>query len=202
MWKRTGMGLGSLASSAVVNDVYNFTEFDQHVGDSAGPEYKAVLQEVSQLVEEKLASNSKALKTTFGATQLKIDGDFLYFLAEAASIAFQYGNPDKLCTPMTEAKKAGEDLVAKPCKSLWVSGISSSTTKEDLEEEISKFGKFEDFKFLRDKNTAYIDYSKLEDASKALKMMHGKKRGGSVIRVDYLRSQPKRDQVLISVMQR
>ncbi|CAH1429431.1 unnamed protein product [Lactuca virosa] len=83
---------------------------------------------------------------------------------------------------------------AKPCKSLWVSGISSSTTKEDLEEEFSKFGKFEDFKFLRDKNTAYIDYSRLEDASKALKMMHGKKRGGSVIRVDYLRSQPKRDQ--------
>ncbi|KAL7611972.1 hypothetical protein Lser_V15G05886 [Lactuca serriola] len=83
---------------------------------------------------------------------------------------------------------------AKPCKSLWVSGISSSTTKEDLEEEFSKFGKFEDFKFLRDKNTAYIDYSRLDDASKALKMMHGKKRGGSVIRVDYLRSQPKRDQ--------
>ncbi|CAH1421473.1 unnamed protein product [Lactuca virosa] len=50
------------------------------------PECKAVLQEVTQLVEEKLSSNSKALKTTFGATQLKIDGDFLYFLEEAASI--------------------------------------------------------------------------------------------------------------------
>ncbi|CAH1426246.1 unnamed protein product [Lactuca virosa] len=81
---------GSLASSAVVNDVYNFTEFDQHVGDSAGPECKAVLQEVTQLVEEKLASNSKALKTKFGATHLKIDGDFLYFLAEVASIAKAY----------------------------------------------------------------------------------------------------------------
>ncbi|CAH1413527.1 unnamed protein product [Lactuca virosa] len=75
------------------------------------PECKAVLQEVTQLVEEKLASNSKAFQSTFGATQLKIDGDFLYFLEEVASIAFQYGNPDKLCTPMTEAKKAGEDLV-------------------------------------------------------------------------------------------
>lgn len=83
---------------------------------------------------------------------------------------------------------------AKPCKSLWVSNISISTTKEDLEEEFSKFGKIEDFKFLRDKNTAYIDYSRLDDASKALKTMHAKKRGGTVIRVDYLRSQPKRDQ--------
>ncbi|KAJ9541674.1 hypothetical protein OSB04_028180 [Centaurea solstitialis] len=83
---------------------------------------------------------------------------------------------------------------AKPCKSLWVSGISINTSREDLEAEFSKFGAIEDFKFLRDKNTAYIDYARLEDASRALKMMHGKKRGGSVIRVDYLRSQPKRDQ--------
>nr|XP_043632858.1 flowering time control protein FPA-like isoform X2 [Erigeron canadensis] len=83
---------------------------------------------------------------------------------------------------------------AKPCKSLWVSGISISTSKEDLEQEFSKFGKIEDYKFLRDKNTAYIDYARLEDASKALKMMHGKHRGGSMLRVDYLRSHSKREQ--------
>lgn len=27
------------------------------------------------------------------------------------NLQFQYGNPDKLCTPLVEAKKAGEDLV-------------------------------------------------------------------------------------------
>ncbi|KAL2459061.1 Serine carboxypeptidase S28 family protein [Forsythia ovata] len=43
--------------------------------------------------------------------ELKIDGDFLYFLADAAVTAFQYGNPDKLCIPLIEAKKAGEDVV-------------------------------------------------------------------------------------------
>ncbi|CAI9272301.1 unnamed protein product [Lactuca saligna] len=127
---------GSLASSAVVNAVYNFTEFDQQVGESAGPECKAVLQEVTQLVEQKLASNSNALKTTFGATQLKIDGDFMYFLAEAASIAFQYGNPDKLCTPMTEAKKAGEDLVkayAKYVKEYYVGSYGAEVESYNQE---------------------------------------------------------------------
>ncbi|KAJ9540830.1 hypothetical protein OSB04_027336 [Centaurea solstitialis] len=107
---------GSLASSGVVLAVYNFTEFDQQVGESAGPACKTVLQEVTKLVEEKLASNGKELKSMFGATELYIDGDFLYFLADAAAIAFQYGNPDKLCTPMTEAKKAGEDLVGAYAK--------------------------------------------------------------------------------------
>ncbi|CAI9272300.1 unnamed protein product [Lactuca saligna] len=127
---------GSLASSAVVNAVYNFTEFDQQVGESAGPECKAVLQEVTQLVEQKLASNSNALKTTFGATQLKIDGDFLYFLADAAAIAFQYGNPDKLCTPMTKAKKAGEDLVnayAKYVKEYYVGSFGAEVESYNQE---------------------------------------------------------------------
>ncbi|KAI7736616.1 hypothetical protein M8C21_025701 [Ambrosia artemisiifolia] len=119
---------GSLASSGVVLAVYNFTEFDQQVGESAGPECKAVLQEITQLVEEKLASNPMALKATFGATELKIDGDFLYFLADAAAIAFQYGNPDKLCTPITEAKKAGDDLVnayAKYIKEYYVGSFGA-----------------------------------------------------------------------------
>ncbi|KAF3440769.1 hypothetical protein FNV43_RR19055 [Rhamnella rubrinervis] len=102
---------GSLASSAVVLAVYNFTEFDQQIGVSAGPECKAALQETNQLVEQKLATNGEAVKRMFDAVELEIDGDFLYFLADAAVTAFQYGNPDKLCIPLVEAKKNGENLV-------------------------------------------------------------------------------------------
>lgn len=102
---------GSLASSAVVQAVYNFTDFDRQVGESAGPECKAVLQEITHLVEQRLEADAEEVKSLFGASQLKIDGDFMYFLADAAAIGFQYGNPDKVCVPVTEAKKAGEDLV-------------------------------------------------------------------------------------------
>ncbi|KAK4778117.1 hypothetical protein SAY87_018304 [Trapa incisa] len=102
---------GSLASSAVVQAVYEFPEFDRQIGDSAGPDCKAALQEVTQLVEQQLALKGKELKAQFGAPELDIDGDFLYFLADAAVTAFQYGNPEKVCSPLVEAKKAGEDLV-------------------------------------------------------------------------------------------
>ncbi|GMP27229.1 hypothetical protein CsSME_00003312 [Camellia sinensis var. sinensis] len=105
---------GSLASSAVVLAVYNYTEFDQQIGVSAGPECKAALQEVNQLVEQRLVTNGKELKTMFSAAELKIDADFLYFLADAAVIAFQYGNPDTLCSPLVEAKTNGQDLVVAP----------------------------------------------------------------------------------------
>ncbi|PNX76355.1 putative serine protease EDA2-like protein, partial [Trifolium pratense] len=78
---------GSLASSAVVLAVYNFTEFDQQIGESAGPECKAALQEITKLIDQKLVTDKKALKASFNAADLEIDGDFLYFLADAAVTA-------------------------------------------------------------------------------------------------------------------
>ncbi|OMO68019.1 hypothetical protein CCACVL1_20129 [Corchorus capsularis] len=115
---------------------------------------------------------------------------FVYFKrvedAKAAKEALQgtalHGNPIKI-----EFARP-----AKPCKNLWVGGISQTLSKEELEEEFSKFGKFEDFKFLRDRNTAFIEYSRMEDASQAMRNMNGKRIGGEQIRVDYLRSHPAR----------
>ncbi|XP_072989197.1 probable serine protease EDA2 isoform X1 [Typha latifolia] len=102
---------GSLASSAVVLAVYNFTEFDKQIGESAGAECKAVLQEITKLVEERLHSDGRSVKNLFGASMLRNDVDFLYLLADAAVTAFQYGNPDALCSPLVDAKKAGNDLL-------------------------------------------------------------------------------------------
>ncbi|EPS71238.1 hypothetical protein M569_03521, partial [Genlisea aurea] len=127
---------GSIASSAVVLAVYNFAEFDQQVGESAGPECKSVLQEITRLVDQKLSSNSRTVKALFNASQLHIDGDFLYFLADAAAIAFQYGNPDALCTPLIDAQKAGNDLVeayAAYVKEYFVKKIGFSVETYDQE---------------------------------------------------------------------
>jgi hypothetical protein len=61
---------GSLASSGVVLAVYNFTDFDKQVGDSAGPECKAALQEVTRLVDEQLRLDSRSVKVLFGAEKV------------------------------------------------------------------------------------------------------------------------------------
>ncbi|CAN8229167.1 unnamed protein product [Cochlearia groenlandica] len=102
---------GSLASSAVVRAVYQFPEFDQQIGESAGPECKAALQETNKLLELALKVNNKAMKALFNATELDVDADFLYMIADAQVMAIQYGNPDKLCVPLVEAKKNNGDLV-------------------------------------------------------------------------------------------
>ncbi|XWS09352.1 hypothetical protein CRYUN_Cryun40dG0077800 [Craigia yunnanensis] len=81
---------------------------------------------------------------------------------------------------------------AKPCNNLWVGGISQTISKEELEEEFRKFGKIEDFKFLRDRGTAFVEYFRMEDASQAMRSMNGKRIGGEQIRVDFLRCHPSR----------
>ncbi|XP_020088164.1 flowering time control protein FPA [Ananas comosus] len=81
---------------------------------------------------------------------------------------------------------------AKAVRHLWVGGISSSITKEKVEEEFLKFGKIEEFKFFRERNSALIDYYKMEDAISAHKNMNGKRLGGDQLCVDFQRSQPMR----------
>ncbi|KAM7489701.1 hypothetical protein LguiB_027185 [Lonicera macranthoides] len=86
-----------------------------------------------------------------------------------------------------------QDLIqARPSKSLWVGGIGPSVLKEELEAQFIKFGKIEDLKFFRDRNTAFVDYFGLEDACQALKIMNGTQIGDGQIRVDFLRSHPSR----------
>ncbi|CAN8286658.1 unnamed protein product [Cochlearia groenlandica] len=77
---------------------------------------------------------------------------------------------------------------AKPCKSLWIGGISPSVSKDELESEFRKFGEIEDFRFLRERKTAFVDYFEVGDALQA-RSMNGKRIGGSYLRVDFLRSQ-------------
>lgn len=77
-------------------------------------------------------------------------------------------------------------------------GISPSVSKDELEEEFRKFGKIEDFRFLRDRKTAFIDYYEMDDALQA-KSMNGKRMGGSNLRVDFLRSQgPRKVSTLVT----
>ncbi|KAF8393742.1 hypothetical protein HHK36_019940 [Tetracentron sinense] len=98
----------------------------------------------------------------------------------------------RMLMPVQAAQPIHLSSRARPGKHLWVGGISSSVTKEQLEDEFMKFGKIEDFKFLRDRNSALVDYFRLEDAAAALKNMNRKRLDGEQIRVDFLRSQPSR----------
>ncbi|KAG6550053.1 hypothetical protein Mapa_008567 [Marchantia paleacea] len=79
---------------------------------------------------------------------------------------------------------------AKPSRHLWVGGIGSTVTRELIEGEFKRFGMMEDFKFLRDRNCAFVDYVKIEDAIAAVDSLNRKRLGDEELRVDFGRSQP------------
>ncbi|KAG2547913.1 hypothetical protein PVAP13_9KG139100 [Panicum virgatum] len=70
---------GSLASSGVVLAVYNFTDFDKQIGDSAGPECKEALQEKNgtDLVETFASYVKDYYIGKFGASVASYDQQYL-----------------------------------------------------------------------------------------------------------------------------
>lgn len=90
-------------------------------------------------------------------------------------------------------------MQAKPCRYLWVGGIGSSVTKEHLKEEFLKFGKIEDYTFLRDRNSAVIVFVKMDDAVAAKKNLDRKRISEEQIRVDFLRPQPSKVVCILNI---
>ncbi|MCO5572592.1 hypothetical protein L7F22_026348 [Adiantum nelumboides] len=130
------LSCGSLASSGVVEAIFNYTAFDEQVATSAGPACSKVLMEITALVEEGLVQNATAVKSLFGAEQLAIDGDFMYFLADAAAIAFQYGNPDVLCNSIVAENLHDQDLLPYGRQMHWEQSLTAWKSCEGPKENI------------------------------------------------------------------
>jgi len=78
---------------------------------------------------------------------------------------------------------------AAQSRHLWVGGISQNVSKEQIEGEFRKHGILEDFKLLRERNCAFVDYVNIEDAVSAVEALNRTRIGGEELRVDYGRSQ-------------
>ncbi|KAH7444270.1 hypothetical protein KP509_02G071600 [Ceratopteris richardii] len=77
---------------------------------------------------------------------------------------------------------------AKPSRHVWIWGVSETITKEKLEAEFKNFGPLDDFRLLRDRNSALAEFKNIEDATAAVKSLNKKIIQGEELRVDFLRS--------------
>ncbi|TMW64699.1 hypothetical protein Poli38472_011579 [Pythium oligandrum] len=95
--------VASLASSGVVDPVYEFYQFDEQVALSAGEQCANALRETTKAFEDEIKKgNATAVKGLLGAQDL-CDADFFYMVADAAAMAVQYGHKDVVCNHMTQA---------------------------------------------------------------------------------------------------
>ncbi len=61
-------------------------------------------------------------------------------------------------------------------------------TKEQIEVEFKRFGLLEDFKLLRERGYAFVDYVRMEDAVAAVEALNRKRIGEDTLRVDFGKS--------------
>ncbi len=61
-------------------------------------------------------------------------------------------------------------------------------TKEQIEVEFKRFGPLEDFKLLRERSCAFVDYVRMEDAVAAVEALNRKRIGEDTLRVDFGKS--------------
>eukprot|EP00299_Pterocystis_sp_00344_P007317 c2312_g1_i1.p1 GENE.c2312_g1_i1~~c2312_g1_i1.p1 ORF type:complete len:475 (+),score=101.20 c2312_g1_i1:33-1457(+) len=100
---------GAIVSSAVVNVITDFTAFDNSIARSVGIQCARIMRQASDDVDLFLANNAEDnafVKNMFNATMLE-DGDFRYMIADATSMAVQYGYKERICDPLSQATGRG-----------------------------------------------------------------------------------------------
>lgn len=92
------MVAASLASSAVVNAITRFTQFDEQVARSAGAKCAEMLRQTTYEVESALPG----VKARFGEdARFMLDSDFMFLVADIMAESVQYGHRTELCKHMT-----------------------------------------------------------------------------------------------------
>eukprot|EP00908_Phaeocystis_cordata_P009584 Transcript_20379.p1 GENE.Transcript_20379~~Transcript_20379.p1 ORF type:complete len:507 (+),score=215.31 Transcript_20379:150-1670(+) len=99
-----GQFAGAIASSGVVQLELGYWRFDRQVAASCGPQCAQVMTYVYGVIDAMLEDpqRNQWVKDRFAAGALT-DGDFRYLLADAGSMAVQYGFSERLCAPMVQA---------------------------------------------------------------------------------------------------
>lgn len=99
-YKYPHLTVGALASSAVVNTILNFVDFDKQIRIStlkSGIKCTESIQNLTHLAEQLLESNqSNVFKASFNAEKLS-NPEFLFFFADIFVELVQYGSRVKLC---------------------------------------------------------------------------------------------------------
>lgn len=107
-----GQFAGAIASSGVVQLELGFSKFDQQIAASCGPQCATIMQYTYGAIDAALSDPQRNawIKSKFAADALS-DGDFRYLLADAGSMAVQYGFAERLCNPMVQAAASANGAV-------------------------------------------------------------------------------------------
>ena len=146
--------VGAWASSAVVNAILDFSDFDYQIYlavSKSGPKCPQTIQNLTQYFEDQLYKTTpdvqKQFKLKFGENALKMSNDeLLWYIADSFVLQVQYGKRVELCNLLTN-QASFEDLVNATIE-LFINSngvemygsyfVSNSTFDADMEDKIGR----------------------------------------------------------------
>ncbi|KAJ2716926.1 hypothetical protein H4R19_000325 [Coemansia spiralis] len=134
-------------------------------------------------------ARSKTLASPFAPTDSAADVHIAGIGGESVSAAHSR-------QPSTHARQPSADLDSAhggmggeggvPTRSLWVGNVDPRLTSQDLVELFGKYGRVESLRLLPDKECAFVNFLRIEDAVRAREDLHaGARIGSSTVRVGY-----------------
>ena len=108
------LAVGAYASSAPIEPIDNYTQFDQQLQRALSPPCKARVRAMNGRLGATLGGGGESaarLKALFDAGKLS-DADFAYLAADSVAIAVQYGQKGKLCDRLEEAERGADPAQA------------------------------------------------------------------------------------------
>ena len=124
--------IGSLSSSGVVNAIFDFTAFDEHVSAAVGDACADAYRQVTAAFERAMTTEdtAAAAKALFGASADMWEPDFFYMLADSMAMADQYGSKSSLCATLTPVAGDSDEVLmqtfANFTNAFWGSDFGSS----------------------------------------------------------------------------
>jgi RNA recognition motif-containing protein len=88
-------------------------------------------------------------------------------------------------SPKEGSKLADPQEHMIPSRSLWIGNIDDSCSSELLLDIFSKFGSVESVRMLPEKECAFVNFSKVDDALAAREKMHGANIGSTIVRIGF-----------------
>lgn len=138
---------------------------------------------------ESKESAQKALDTMQGK---EIDG-------RPINLDFSNSKPQALSNKNSERSKKFGDVKSEPSDTLFVGNLSFTTTRESLQEAFAEYGEVISARVPTNPETeqpkgfGYVQFSSIEDATKALNTLNGEYLDGRAVRLDFSTPRPARD---------
>ena len=96
-----------------------------------------------------------------------------------------YDTNEKIITPKKDDVDNNNHESIGPSRSLWLGNLDSSVSIEELSSIFSKFGVIESVRVLPEKECAFVNYCRVEDAILGRERMQGGRIGNCVVRIGF-----------------